>query len=213
MPRFANQPMAVPIIGLLGGIASGKSFVADELERLGCAIVDADKIGHQVLQLPIVQQTLRGLFGPTIFQDDGQVDRKKLGPLVFGDDVQSQSRRKQLESVVHPLIHERALEQIEALKASSEPPRAIVIDAPLLIEARWTEVCNYVFFVDTPDDVREQRARARGWTTEQWQDREAAQISLELKRQAATHFVPGDSTQESLHRRLDVLLNEMHGKG
>jgi dephospho-CoA kinase len=210
MLRPTHQSKVVPIIGLLGGVASGKSFVGAELERLGCVRVDADRIGHEVLQVSAIQQSLRQLFGPEIFAESGEIDRRKVGALVFGNDSQSRDRRQQLENIVHPAIHQRALEQIESLRASEKPPRAIVIDAPLLIEAGWTKICNYVFFIDTPDEVRRQRSLQRGWTTEQWQAREAAQVSLELKRQAATHFIPGDDTPDKLRRRLDVLLNEMH---
>lgn len=210
MALSIDQPIVIPIIGLLGGVASGKSFVGAQMERLGCVRVDADRIGHEVLKIPTIRQSLRQLFGDTIFQPSGEINRSRLAELVFGIDLQSLDRRKQLEGLVHPVIHALALERIENLRASANPPRAIIIDAPLLIEAGWTTICDYVFFVDTPAETRLQRSLARGWTAEQWQAREAAQLSLEVKRQAATHFIPGDEPADLLRRRLDSLLKAMH---
>lgn len=208
-PYSTKQAQSVPIIGLLGGIASGKSYVGAELARLGCVLVDADRLGHDVLRIPAIRRALRDAFGPELFDENDQVDRRKLAAQVFGEDLPSLDRRKRLENIVHPVIHREMHEQIATLSKSSPPPRAIVIDAPLLIEAGWASTCDYMLFIDTPDEVRRQRALARGWTIEQWQAREAAQILLDLKRQAATHFIPGDATNDWLRRRLEVLLDEI----
>lgn len=210
-PNLARR--SVPVIGLLGGIASGKSFVGRELEKLGCARIDADRLGHEVLQTKAIEQSLHVLFGPGIFGPTGDIDRSKLAELVFGKDAESNQKRKQLESVVHPAIHQLAMDQIQKLREAVPPPRAIVVDAPLLIEAGWTEFCDYIFFIDTPDEIRQRRLLDRGWTVEQWKAREAAQVSLEVKRKAATHFIPGDESTEWLRRRLLVLLDEMHTVG
>lgn len=203
---IAVEPRKPSIIGITGGIASGKSFVASCLESLGCVSVDADQLGHAVLLVPDVIGRLRQSFGPSILASDGTIDRKRLAAVVFGDNDEALSNRSKLERIVHPEIRKLAEQKIEQLKSSPRPPRAIIVDAPLLIEAGWVSLCDYVLFIDTPDEVRMQRALGRGWTRQQWQDREAAQASMEQKRRAATHFIDGLMDQDHLRLRLRQLL-------
>lgn len=200
------EPRKPPIIGITGGIASGKSFVASGLESLGCVSVNADQLGHDVLHVPEVIQRLRQTFGPSILAAEGTIDRKRLAAVVFGDNDEALANRRKLERIVHPEIRKLAEQKIEQLRSSPTPPRAIIVDAPLLVEAGWVNLCDYILFIDTPDEVRMQRALGRGWTRQQWQDREAAQASMEQKRRAATHFIDGLMDQEHLRLRLRELL-------
>lgn len=200
---------SLPTIGLLGGIASGKSYVGAELQRLGCAMIDADKLGHEVLAKPAILTQLRTVFGNDIFTPAGSVDRKALAARVFGNTIQAQQQRRALESIVHPEIRKDAEHAIERLEQSDRPPLAIVIDAPLLIEAGWDQLCDYLFFVDTPDEVRRSRALQRGWSEQEWTSREAAQESLETKKRSATHFIPGDADPTALHLRLRAILEQV----
>jgi dephospho-CoA kinase len=82
----------------------------------------------------------------------------------------------------------------------------VVIDAPLLLEANWGPLCDAIFYVDTPSDIRSQRALDRGWTLNQFRDREAAQLSTEEKKRQATHIIPGDTDPQSLERLLRRLV-------
>jgi dephospho-CoA kinase len=207
--RRKRRPSSTPIIGLVGGIASGKSFVAETLENLGCARIDADQLGHAVLENPMIRYSLKQAFGSTIMAENGQVDRNRLGSLVFGQDPLAADRRRRLEEIVHPAIHSAAIQQIRRLKDGISPPVAIVVDAPLLIEAGWEGMCDWIFYVDTPEATRFQRAAQRGWSEAHWRDREQTQLDLDQKKRAATHFIPGDAEPDALRRQLQGLLDEM----
>ena len=177
------------IIGLVGGVASGKSYVAELLENLGALRIDADRLGHEVLLVKEVREHLARIWGPSILTDRGEVDRSQVSKLVFGNSMNAVACRRQLEAIVHPRIRSLALDRMAAVRALSEVPLAIVIDAPLLIEAGWESLCDFILFVDSPLEDRVQRATARGWTETHFADRENSQIPLDEKRSRATHFL------------------------
>ena len=187
--KVIKHPLA---IGLVGGIASGKSQVARYLATKGAAIIDADKLGHQVLEKPLVIRSLTNRFGPEITSLSGAIDRDKLGALVFGEGENARRNLEFLEQTVHPMIHAEAVRKLQEYRKSKQPPPAVVLDAPLLIEAGWNSMCNHILFVDTLVDTRKQRALARGWNEEQFEQREAAQLSVEEKKQYASHVVSGE---------------------
>ncbi len=171
--------------------------------------MNADQLGHDVLNVPDVIERLKQAFGPSILITEGTIDRKRLAAFVFGDNDEALANRLKLERIVHPEIRKLAERKIEQLRSSPTPPRAIILDAPLLVEAGWGNLCDYILFIDTPDEVRMQRALGRGWTVQQWQDREAAQASMDQKRRAATHFIDGLMDQEHLRLRLRQLLESL----
>lgn len=181
------------VIGLVGGIASGKSYVAEQFAALGAERIDADQVGHEVLRLPLVVRMLTREFGEHILADHGhqarEIDRARLGSLVFGDTAEVTERRLRLEAIVHPLIHARVVRKMRHIQERSNPPRAIVIDAPLLLEANWGPMCDLIIFVEAPREVRLARAVERGWTEAQFEQREAAQLPIPQKREAATYAV------------------------
>ena len=177
------------IIGLVGGVASGKSYVAELLENLGALRIDADRLGHEVLLVKEVREHLARIWGPSILTDRGEVDRSQVSKLVFGNSMNAVAGRRQLEAIVHPRIRSLALDRMAAVRALPEVPLAIVIDAPLLIEAGWESLCDFILFIDSPLEDRVQRATARGWTETHFADRENSQIPLDEKRSRATHFL------------------------
>jgi dephospho-CoA kinase len=205
MPSTLARPV---VIGLVGGVASGKSYVAGLLERLGAQRIDADRLGHDVLQLKEVRERLAQIWGPNILNEQGEVDRAKVGKLVFGNSFNAVAQRKQLEAIVHPRIRSLAFERISAFRSLPEIPLAIVIDAPLLIEAGWEPMCDFILFIDAPPEERLQRATARGWTESNFADREASQISLDEKRRRATHFLD-NSRQANISQQVNNFWNEL----
>jgi len=200
-----NKPI---VVGVVGGIASGKSEVTRLLGAMNTVIISADEIAHRVLLLPEVVASLVSIFGKGILQEPGseldktrQIDRKKLGAMVFGGTSDKQLMRKKLEAVVHPRIRE--LGRSELAKLVQEATQSmIILDAPLLIEGGWLPYCDRVLFVDSPDSMRMQRAMQRGWTEKEWRDREAAQLSLEEKRKSASDVLVNDGTVEQLKQRV-----------
>ncbi len=177
------------IIGLIGGVASGKSFVGSLLEAEGALRIDADRLGHEVLQTAEVRKQLTDQWGQSLLYESGEIDRAKLAKLVFGESSEVVARRRQLESIVHPRIRALAQARIAAARSLPEPPLAIVIDAPLLLEAGWEKMCDLILFIETPLEERLSRAASRGWTAEQFHQREASQMPLDEKRKHATHII------------------------
>jgi len=182
-----DLPSPALVVGLIGGVSSGKSTIASMLADKGAAVIDADRLGHEVLAEASTIETLHRRFGDQVINDKGMIDRSQLGKLVFGNTLTASKNRKDLEAIVHPKIRKLALSRIEQLR-SNNLHRAIILDAPLLLEAGWKELCDLVVFVDTPIELRQAWASSRGWDASELAKREASQASLPTK-VAASNFV------------------------
>jgi dephospho-CoA kinase len=172
------------IIGLTGGVASGKSAVAAALVRRGAVAFDADRIGHRVLEERDVRDALVRRWGREVLDASGQIARPAVAARVFGDSAEAAGERQFLEQLVHPRI--RTSIEAEIRQLPDAPVPAAVIDAALLFESGWNDVCDVVAFVDAPRHVRLQRAATRGWSAEEFSRREAAQMPIEEKRGRST---------------------------
>ena len=214
------------ILGLLGGVASGKSLVARQLAELGAVVLDADRAGHEALRLPHVEEAARRRWGDSVFGPDGHIERSRLARVVFAPPPDGPKERRYLEELTHPEIGRRLLAQAGALKtalpASSStigdekgelaqreariavPPLA-VLDAALLLEAGWDRLCDYFAFVDVPEEVRLARALQRGWTERDFAAREAAQESLDLKRARADLIIDNSGSAEHTQSQVQRL--------
>lgn len=181
------------IIGLLGGVASGKSLVAEEFRRLGAGILDADRAGHEVLREEGVKEALRNRFGDAVFDSKRDIDRPALAGLVFSGAEQRENRAF-LEQLTHPRIAEQLEDQAEEMAKSGA--QVAILDAAVMLRAGWNSVCDCVVFVEAPDEVRLQRALARGWTAEEFHAREAAQETLETKRGFADQVIDNSASVE-----------------
>ena len=168
------------VIGLVGGVAGGKSLVAGQLERLGAALVSGDQAGHEVLRDEDVIRRLRDRWGEAVVTSGGQIDRRAVANIVFGPGAAARAELEFLENVTHPRI--KALLQQRVAAADRE---IVVLDAAVLIEAGWDDICDTIVFVDTPREIRLARALGRGWSQEDFAAREAAQESLNEKRKRA----------------------------
>jgi dephospho-CoA kinase len=188
------------VIGLVGGVASGKSAVAAALAERGAVVFDADKVGHQVLQEPATRDELVNRWGRDVLGSDGQIARPAVAARVFGDAEAATAERRWLEELVHPRIRERIVAEIARLPDESVP--AVVIDAALLFESGWNEVCQVVAFVDAPREVRLQRALTRGWNPEEFSRREAAQMPIEEKRSLSSHVIDNSGSLADLHAEI-----------
>lgn len=190
------------IIGLLGGVASGKSLVARQLAGLGAGVLDADGAGHEVLRLPDIEAAARQRWGEAVLDADGRIDRARLARIVFADLPEGPPERRYLEQLTHPEIGRLLQRQAETMAARGTP--AAVLDAPLLLEAGWDAFCDRLVLVDAPRETRLSRALARGWTKEDFLAREGAQESLDHKRKRADLIVdnsgPAERTQAQVER-------------
>jgi len=184
-------------IGLVGGVASGKSLVAKLFEELGAGLLDADRAGHDVLaEDSVVQAALVERWGPAILAADGSIDRSAIAKHVFAAGDRADSEREFLES----LLHDRIRRQLEAqrVKFAADGRPAVVLDAPLLLEAGWSPLCDLLVMVDSPRDDRLARAQARGWSSQEFARRESAQWPIDEKQRAAHVLIANDGTLDEL---------------
>jgi dephospho-CoA kinase len=187
-----------PIIGILGGIASGKSTVAAEFAKLGCKVIDADKIVHELLQKTVVKDKVIGLFGQAILDSAGKIDHRKLAEVVFTD----ADKLSSLNKIIHPLVLERTEELVELYNRQGGI-KAIVLDMPLLAEVGWAERCDKLIFVDCKPKLRIERAKKmRGLDENQIKIRENFQISLDNKATIADNSIDNNSDFQALVRQV-----------
>jgi dephospho-CoA kinase len=176
------------VIGVAGGVASGKSVVSQELRRLGAGLLDADRIGHEVLEEPAVRDAIRRTWGEEAFSPEGKVNRAALARRVFAPPPDGPRELALLEQITHPCIGSRLKEEIERLSTAGQLP-AVVLDAAVMFKAGWHRYCDRIVFVDAPRETRLERALARGWTAEHFAAREAAQLSVEEKQKLADTII------------------------
>lgn len=195
------------IIGLLGGIASGKSLVANEFCRLGAATLDGDRAGHEVLRLTQVKQCIHARWGDAVFAADGEVDRKALGRVVFDPSPEGRRELEYLEKLTHPRIGERLRRQAAELAAAGRT--IAVLDAPVMLKAGWDAFCDHVVFIDAPQEVRGARALARGWRQEEFAARESAQEPLQVKRARADFVIDNSGPAEETRSQVEALWRKL----
>lgn len=195
-----------PIVGLIGGVASGKSTVARLLQSHGALWLDSDSMAHAVLNSPEVLELISGRFGREVVQSDGRADRQKLASLVFGSGEQLAQNLAWLQSIIHPRVRELTEVRIES-EAAGHP--LVLIDAPLLLEAGWGPRCQRILFVDTPLERRQQWAIDRGWPAEEINRREAAQMPLDEKRRHATDVITNDGSIANLELQVDRFIQSL----
>ncbi|REJ70281.1 MAG: dephospho-CoA kinase [Planctomycetota bacterium] len=189
------------VIGLLGGVASGKSFVAECFRELGAATLDGDQLGHEVLRLAEVKAAARQRWGERIFGADGEIDRGRLSRVVFPAGESASDELDYLESLTHDRIGQRLAAEIDELRATGKTP-AVVIDAALLLKAGWDHLCDEVIFVDVPEGKRRRRAEHRGWQEGEFARREQAQLPLAAKRQRASAVVDNGGSREATRQQV-----------
>jgi len=178
------------IIGLAGGVGSGKSAVARELAQLGFLVLDFDALAREALDRSEVRATLAQWWGTGVLRGSPErVDRGAVARIVFADD----SQRRRLEALIHPLIKPTRAQALALLGSTAPAPAGLVLDAPLLFEAGLDAICDAVVFVEAPRAVRLERVRReRGWDEAELDRRDAAQWPLDRKRAACRHIIRND---------------------
>ncbi|WP_203361511.1 dephospho-CoA kinase [Bacillus sp. REN10] len=190
------------IIGLTGGIASGKSTVSQMLKEKGFAIVDADVAARAVVEpgQPALQQIVE-TFGEEILQTDGTLDRLKLGQRIFNHEEE----RKKLNDIIHPAVRQFMLaEKEEAIQAGS---KTIIMDIPLLFESQLTWMVEKVIVVYVNEETQLHRLMARnGFDEVTAKSRIASQLSLRDKATQADAVINNNGTMEETKKQLEQIL-------
>jgi len=200
------------VIGLSGGIGSGKSTVAAMLSERGAAVIDADAIVHELQApgMPMVDE-LAAAFGPGILDASGALDRKALGEIVFRDE----EARARLNAIVHPQVGLEFRRRLEAALAAEVP--VIVLDIPLLFEGRESGrgqasqlPMQATVVVWVPEALQVERQMDRdGCSREQALDRIRAQLPLDRKRELADHVIDNSGTLDETGRQVEALYAEL----
>jgi len=189
----------------VGGIASGKSTVAAEFARLGCKVIDADKIAHELLDQPPIRDAIIAVFGPKILDSQRSIDRRKLADAAFT----GSENIARLNAILHPPVLARVEQLIADYKAQPDV-KAIVLDMPLLTETGWGKKCDRLIFVSATPDVRAERARTKGiLSTHDLKLRENFQNSLDTKANLADNTIENNSGLVELARQVAEIFSYM----
>lgn len=192
------------VIGLTGGIGTGKTQVSEMLEKLGAAIVNADLLGHQIY-VPQSEgwREVVEVFGEEVLAPNGEIDRTKLGPIVFGD----LEALKKLNAITHPKIYALADESLK--KLSEEGSEVAVLEAALLIEAKWTPLVNEVWVTTAPEqDVVKRIQERNGFTEEAIRSRIASQMTQEERITHADVIIENEGDLTELKTKIHKFWND-----
>jgi len=186
-------------IGLTGGIAAGKSEALAAFKRLGAATLSSDAVVHELLETEPLRGRLSERWGPEVISEEG-VNRPKIGEIVFADPDQL----TWLEAQIHPLVQKRTAEWLLSLPVETE---VAVVEVPLLFEAGSDRVFDTTVAIVTADEVRRERAAARGHALVD--EREARQLTQAEKAERAEHVIDNDGSVEDLEQALSALLAKL----
>jgi dephospho-CoA kinase len=194
--------VAVPFVGLTGGLGAGKSTALAALERLGAATLSTDAVVHELYAADEVRDAVVARWGEDV-APGGVVDRSAVARRAFADDAQ----RAWLEQLIWPLVGARVAAFREDAQAASPPPRAAVVETPLLFEAGLDGLYDATIAVVADEQVRAQRAGARGHAVVD--ERAARQLSQDEKASRATYVVRNDGSVEQLEQELSAVLAKL----
>lgn len=190
-----------PVIGLLGGIASGKSTVAAQFASLGAAVIDADRIAKDLLHDPDVKQQIHNAFGDRVFDSAGDINKQKLSEAVFD----APSSVKTINSIIHPRVMEKTEMLIEQYQAD-DGIVAVVLDIPLLMEVGWEKRCDKLVFVNCDEPIRLKRASKRQFFNENLlKKREKFQISLDNKKKISHYIINNNEDLSELTKQISEI--------
>ena len=217
-------------VGIIGGVASGKSTISRRLAELGAVVLDADRIGHEVLAEPDVIAAAIERWGDEVVDSSGHLIRAAIAKRVFAAKEsptaisEATQELRFWESQTHPRITKRVTAVLKRLaepqsewsssdesttnievptkKAESPTKNVVVLDAALLLRAEWDQFCDELIFVDVPHEIRLKRGLERGWTAEHFAAREAAQLPLDQKKEKATVVIDNGGALDQTYEQV-----------
>jgi len=188
------------VLGLTGGIGSGKSMVAQTFAELGAVVIDADQLAREVVEpgQPALQE-IATAFGRDVLLSDGRLDRSKLAGIIFADPAE----RARLDAITHPRIRARMDQEIKARRSG---PGVLIVDIPLLYESARTHSVERVIVVWVDPQTQLRRIRRRdGLSAEAARQRIAAQMPLDAKRARADHVIDNSGSREDTRRQVEAI--------
>ena len=193
------------IIGITGGVGSGKSMVLEYLhEQYGVTVIQADLVGHEIMEpgFPAYDQ-VRSAFGDGVLDEDGRIDRKKLGGIVFAD----QARLQVLNGIIHPAVKTEILRR---LRMYEEEGRAYAaVEAALFLEENYGAFCDETWYIDTSEEIRRKRLKeSRGYTDERIDQILRAQLGREEYLARCQVVIENNGTARELKDRIDKRMRQ-----
>jgi dephospho-CoA kinase len=193
------------VVGLTGGIGTGKSTVSKMIEEIGIPVIDADKISKAIVEKrsPILKKIVEE-FGIEVINPDGTLNRKKLGKIVF----ENAEKREKLNSIMHPAVKRKIVEEISALKKAGN--KICVIDVPLLIESGFTDLVHKLIVVYANESIQVKRIIERDNLTEdEAMKRIKSQMPFEEKRKYADYILDNSKSMEFTKEQLINILRDI----
>lgn len=194
--------MAVPLIGLTGGMGAGKSTALAALRRLGAEVLSTDEVVHELYGEQAVRDAVLRRWGEEV-APGGTVDRGKVAEIVFADS----SERQWLEGMLWPLVGERVAAWAGQVRSVSPPPTAAVLEVPLLFESGLDAACDATISVSASKEAVAKRTSGRGLVSVA--ERESRQLTQEEKASRATFSIVNDGSVEELERKLSEVLDNL----
>jgi dephospho-CoA kinase len=192
----------VPFVGLTGGMGAGKSTALAALGRLGAEVLSTDAVVHELYESPQLRDAVLARFGAEV-APDGTVDRAALARRAFA----AEQDRAWLEGLIWPQVGARVVAWLERVRAQTPPPRAAVVETPLLFEAGMEGIYDATIAVIAAEPLRRERAAGRGHAVAD--ERAARQLSQEEKARRATFVVRNDGSEQELERELSAILDKL----
>ena len=194
------------VIGVTGGVGTGKSTVARMFRERGAVVLDADAVAHDAIEpgRPAWRDIVRA-FGREVVRPDRRIDRKRLAAVVFAD----RRRRKRLEAIIHPRVLRRMAQEVRRLRRGGRC-RAVVLEVPLMVETGAQRLVDALVVVTAPRAVqRERLKRAYGWSQQEVDARIAAQWDLAAKVALADHVIDNSDGAEATRTQVEQLWNRL----
>ncbi len=196
------------IVGIVGGIASGKSSAAKMFKEHGAVLLSGDEIGHQILGEPEIVTAAEERWGSGVIDQNGEIDRHRLAAIVFSE-KEGREELTFLEKLTHPRIKSRLLAEIDRLRTAGTG--VVILDAALLLETGWYSMCEKIVFIDASEENREKYAARRNWTKQELIRRESRQLSLKKKRAAADFQICNNGSIESMREEISRVWDSLQG--
>lgn len=192
------------LLGVVGGIASGKSHTTAEFVAQGAAVFDADAEVRALYEDPNFVANIRRRWS-NVVSSDGKLDRRELAKIVFAPSEKGRKELTELNAIVHPALFKKFRQWFEGI----HDKEFAVVDAPLLFEVGWQKHVDYIIFVEANFETRLKRAIERGWNSEELAFREARQIPLDVKRRRADFIVKSNCNDREISKQVASILNQI----
>lgn len=194
------------ILGILGGIGSGKSTVTAMFAALGAQTLDADTIAHDLIEKEEAKSKLREWWGDEVIDAEGKVDRTKVAEKVFSDAAEL----VRLNKLIHPEVRNRIEKDIgEFMEEHGDEEKLLVLDVPLLASSTLRDCCDEIIFVNSDESLRQSRTSARGWSSQDLKQREASQVPENDKKKLAGFIINNSGSLDETRQQVEILYRDL----